>query len=212
MASRSTSRLTTVRCRTSDALTTRIPPPPNPPILSDTGFLLSVAATDLLLPILQQRWSGRAKWPRAVHSELVYRIARPGNGVTSELASRAVACGRALAGDPIDLNDEQRVRAELLAEAIGGTDTRQHAGEAAGAVLARDLGGFLACEDIAAATLIQAREGVSCITIVGLLHGLHQRGVLAVADIERILGDLRRHKRPNVEHISTGDIAAGPLQ
>lgn len=179
-------------------------------MISDTGFLLSVAATDLLLPILEQRWAGRAKWPKAVHSELKFRAANPGNGIPPGLSERALACGEKLAGTPLDLDDEQRDRADLLATAIGGTETGEHAGEAAGAVLARDMGGVLASEDRTACVVIQAREGVDSITIRSLLHGLHRAGALTAAQIDTILDDLRDKGRPNVVGLAADDVIASP--
>jgi hypothetical protein len=165
-------------------------------VISDTGFLLSVAATDLLLPVLEERWQGRALWPQEVNSELVYRVQRPGRGVTVWLAKRALACGQKLAGSPEVLTPEQQRRAALLAAAIGGLGSTEHAGESAAAILASDKGGVLATEDGAAASIIHATEGVESITIVNLLRQLHAKGQLSENDLVQILVDLQKHNRP----------------
>lgn len=177
-----------------------------PPIVSDTGFLLSLASTRLLLPVLRVRWEGRVILPREVHSELVHRIKLPGNGVSTTLAKRALDCGLILANIVTDLSVDQKNRAQRLATAIGGTATRHHAGEAAAAILARDLGGLIACEDRQAARVIKTREGVGAISVRDVLMVLCGDGSLARDDAVAILSDLRRHGRPNVGDLTMDDV------
>jgi hypothetical protein len=174
----------------------------------DTGFLLSVASTQVLRPILKRRWAGRAKWPRDVHSELMHRIRSPGGAIPDGLARRALDIGLELAATPIELDDSQRARAVHLAEMLGSEDSTSHAGEAAGAVLARYLGGVLASEDNAAAVVIQAVEGIETLTLRILLKRLHQLGELSEADVDRVLEDLRNHGRPNVAQLRATDVLA----
>lgn len=174
-----------------------------PVVVSDTGFLLSVAATRLLLPALVLLWpAGRAIWPKAVLSELQFRVVSPGNGVTAELASGAIAVGQRLLGVPIDLDDDQRVRADTLAVAIGGTDTSKHAGEAAGAILAQDRAGLLATADLAAARVIKANTQVRTVEIGDVLRRLALDERLTDAQVDEVLGDLRGRGRPGLEDVT----------
>lgn len=179
------------------------------PVISDTGFLLSVAATELLLPVLLQRWQGRALWPREVNTELVYRVQKPGRGVSVRLAKGALHCGQKLAGAPVELTPGQQQRATLLANAIGGTGTREHAGEAAAAILASDNGGVIATEDGAAATIIRANESVESITISALLKQLYVVDALSEPAVRTILADLQREGRPYVQGLTVSQVLRG---
>lgn len=176
------------------------------PVISDTGFLLSVAATELLLPVLIERWQGRALWPREVNTELVYRVQKPGRGVSARLAKGALHCGQKLAGAPVDLTPDQQERATLLANAIGGTGTREHAGEAAAAILARDNGGVIATEDGAASLIIRTNENIESITITALLKQLYLVDALSETAVRTILGDLQRENRPYVQGLTVDQV------
>ena len=174
-----------------------------PVVVSDTGFLLSVAATRVLLPALLLLWpAGRAIWPKAVLSELQFRVVSPGNGVPAELASGAIAVGQRLLGVPIDLDDDQRIRADTLAVAIGGTDTSKHAGEAAGAILAQDRQGLLATADLSAARVIKANTQVRTVEIGDVLRRLVLDERLTDVQVDEVLRDLRGRGRPGLEEVT----------
>ena len=174
-----------------------------PVVVSDTGFLLSVAATRLLLPPLREMWpTGRAIWPKEVLTELQHRVRFPGNGVTSDLATGAINVGQQLLGQPIQLDDDQRTRADTIAGLIGGTNTSEHAGEAAGAILANDRHGLLATADLAAARVIRTNLGVRSVEVGDVLRRLLLDVRLTPTQAATILVDLQNKGRPGLDGVT----------
>ena len=183
---------------------------PPPVVVSDTGFLLSVAATRLLLPPLREMWpTGRAIWPKEVLSELQHRVRFPGNGVSTELATGAINVGQQLLGTPIELDDDQRARADMVAGLIGGTNTSEHAGEAAGAVLAEVRHGLLATADLSAARVIRTNLGVQAVEVGDVLRRLLLDERLSPSQAAAIIGDLQLRGRPGLGRVTSTGLLAG---
>lgn len=174
-----------------------------PVVVSDTGFLLSVAATRLLLPPLREMWpAGRAIWPKEVLTELQHRVRFPGNSVSSALATGAIHVGQQLLGQPVELDDDQRARADTIAALIGGTNTSEHAGEAAGAILADDQHGLLATADLSAARVINSNLGVRAVEIGDVMRRLLMDGRITPMGAATIIKDLRDQGRPGLEDVT----------
>ena len=176
-------------------------------IVADTGFLLSVASTRLILPSLEQRWAGRMAWPHEVLSELQHIDLQQRDDIPPGLASSAIKCGQRLFGDPIALDDDQRDRASGLAARIGGFNPGGHDGEAAGAILAQDSDGILVLEDSAAAPVISS-EGVRTIDLRTVLYVVSRdiNSTLGDAELAIIIGDLNSKNRPNFHEMTPADI------
>ncbi|HUF99759.1 MAG TPA: hypothetical protein VMM60_16655 [Ilumatobacter sp.] len=174
-------------------------------IVSDTGFLLSIASTKLLLPIIRERWQGHAAWPTDVLSELQHIDRQSRSDVPAGLAQAAIRCGQALGGAPVSLDDQQRDRAEAIAALLGGTVPGQHIGESAGAILAIDGDGLLVSDDVAAFPVLQ-RAGARVADLRTVMFRLATDGDLTNEQVNQIIEDLNSRQRPHFEGLTAADI------
>jgi len=179
-------------------------------IVVDTGFVLSVAAVADLAPLLGNRWEGRTTWPREVHSELLYRDRKPGQGVPAGLARKALNGAALWLPTPVEIDDDADVeRMFHIARQLGGTDEHAHVGEAAGVILAERYSGILATEDLAAAQLIRANFEVKTTCITAVLQKFGTDGTWTPADVTAALKALQAKDRPNVDGLTAGAVIDG---
>jgi len=176
-------------------------------VVVDTGFILSVAATEDLVPALEIIWKARTLWSQEVRSELRYRDLNPGKGIPLGLASRALNGSVRWLPAPTELTDDQRKQAILLAEQIGGVGTKDNIGEASSAVLAIEHNGIIATEDREAAKIIWTVLGVRAVSICDVLEHLYETKIWNVAKIEEALDSMIAKGRPHVANITARQIA-----
>jgi hypothetical protein len=174
-------------------------------VVSDTGFLLSVAATTQIYPVIKEMYGNRLAWPTDVLSELqgIDRRRRP--DIPDGLAQRAIRCGESLFGDPITLGDGQRERADDIRARLGGTEPGRHAGESAGAILAIDTDGILLSEDLSAFPVLK-NAGVRTADLRTMLFALVQKSHLTDGQITKTIAELNAKGRPNFEHLTAADV------
>jgi hypothetical protein len=162
-------------------------------VVSDTGFLLSVAATTQIYPVIKEMYGNRLAWPTDVLSELqgIDRRRRP--DIPDGLAQRAIRCGESLFGDPITLGDGQRERAD---------DIR---GEDCPCRLAIDTDGILLSEDLSAFPVLK-NAGVRTADLRTMLFALVQKSHLTDGQITKTIAELNAKGRPNFEHLTAADV------
>jgi hypothetical protein len=174
-------------------------------VVSDTGFLLSLASTTQIFPLLKQVYGDRLAWPTDVLSELqrIDRQSRP--DIPDGLAQKAIRCGQSLFGDPTPLDDAQRERADDIRARLGGTEPGQHAGESAGAILAVDSDGILVAEDLSAFAVLKD-AGARAVDFRTMLFALVRDGLLTDEQVTRTISELNAKGRPNFDGLTAADI------
>lgn len=174
-------------------------------VVSDTGFLLSLAATTQIYPVIKQVYGDRLAWPTDVLSELQRIDRQRRSDLPDGLAQQAIRCGQSLFGDPIPLDDGQRERADDIRSRLGGTEPGQHAGESAGAILAIDADGILVAEDLSAFPVLKD-AGARAVDLRTMLFALVRDGLLTDEQITQTITELNSKGRPNFEGLTAADI------
>ena len=188
--------------------------PARPPVVLDTGFLLSVAVDDEVTRHLKNRWEGRNQEvlvPKEVSEELT-RASQPGYGgnIPRGLVGSAVKKTTFL-GTVVRLDDAELVAFQELHERLASQeDSGKHVGEAAVAAVARCRHGVALLEDNAARRVLQ--ETVTCMGLRELLYSLLNDGFLTDADVDGFIGRLVQNGRPNFHGVTAAEIRASPLQ
>jgi hypothetical protein len=184
-----------------------------PILLLDTCSVINLSYCQPVATVIRRRYSGRAGWVRAVHTELVrQRGRRPPHPQAGRAANWAVTW----LGRPIEIHDEELILAtEQIQRAIAAASTESaldHLGEAASIALLRTAGTGRLISDDHGARGEARRRGVHASSTVGVIAQLltiEESGIdIALADM--YLQTLQSRQRMHVQLKST-DLLAGDL-